>query len=691
MTDSRMNIIARVDDQFSRPLAGLRDQLKGLSAPGPFAELRKNFQGVHSIVQGVNANLRGVLPVLDGIGIRSVGVAGAIAGIGLSLRNFGTGVENVSMLSREVGVATNRLRAWVAAGERFGLSADAVKNGFKAFADGMFDVRKRTVGAYNDLRQLNLAGLAEDLAKSLTNEEALERVFRELPKIPSPVMRRRVLRILGLPEEWSSISDELHGQVRAFVDRMEKENARIGDSALSSAKRFNDAWSSMERRVEAAKHRLLAPAMEITLGLADVLNTPIDELDDGKGRPNSALRQRRAQLLSRKRILEDREALNEGPEGEAGQGARTRQRIEELNRELRTLGEEIRKLNRGDAIIQKQSMFGGPENSPVAKFMLASLMAGRGGGGGFGGGGSGDFVPDRAAGGDRASRGGFVPRIVPDGGFVPRIETPRIGGGGGIGEAIGRVRSLFAQDGEGGAVPRDERERVQRLMRRLVQAHGWTPEAAATAAGQAVEESRVLPNGRPGDRGTAFGMFQWRHGRFAALQRFAASRGKPWTDFDTQVDFFNHERQNGTPGAHTPSGLERNWHALTDLGQGNRAGYFFERYAGGIQGQRLGHAMSALRAWRAGGGTGLSRLPDSEVVSDAPGRRPGDALMGRAFGQGAAAPQAIQNSGTVHVYLAPGLEHTRARVSMDGLFNESKVSRGGRHMASATEGGSAAP
>lgn len=39
----------------------------------------------------------------------------------------------------------------------------------------------------------------------------------------------------------------------------------------------------------------------------------------------------------------------------------------------------------------------------------------------------------------------------------------------------------------------------------------------------------------------ASGLAQWYQGRFTNLQSFAASKGKEWSDFDTQLEFFKHE------------------------------------------------------------------------------------------------------------------------------------------------------
>jgi hypothetical protein len=71
---------------------------------------------------------------------------------------------------------------------------------------------------------------------------------------------------------------------------------------------------------------------------------------------------------------------------------------------------------------------------------------------------------------------------------------------------------------------------------------GWAPHQAAAIVGHAQQESYL--DLRPhvvGDGGSAFGIIQWRLDRFDNLKKFAASRGKPWEDFETQVRFINKE------------------------------------------------------------------------------------------------------------------------------------------------------
>lgn len=91
-------------------------------------------------------------------------------------------------------------------------------------------------------------------------------------------------------------------------------------------------------------------------------------------------------------------------------------------------------------------------------------------------------------------------------------------------------------------------ERKQRAIARLTE-KGYTPHAAEGIADNLFDES-AFNTKAVGDNGTAFGIAQWRGPRFQNLKKFAASKGTDWHDFDTQVDFVDHEMRTGSdPGA----------------------------------------------------------------------------------------------------------------------------------------------
>lgn len=85
--------------------------------------------------------------------------------------------------------------------------------------------------------------------------------------------------------------------------------------------------------------------------------------------------------------------------------------------------------------------------------------------------------------------------------------------------------------------------RSQQIIQKF-EAAGYTHEQAAAAAGHIYHESGNNPNAVH-DGGIGLGIAGWNGDRLENLKKFAADRGKPVNDFDTQVDFAIHELDHG--------------------------------------------------------------------------------------------------------------------------------------------------
>lgn len=159
-------------------------------------------------------------------------------------------------------------------------------------------------------------------------------------------------------------------------------------------------------------------------------------------------------------------------------------------------------------------------------------------------------------------------------------------------------------DGQGraGDVKGGEAMRVMAAMNYLVDKKGWTPEGAAIAVGNAMQESQVSSRGGVGDPNVPGGshkMFQWNNGknndtvngRWARAQAHAKAQGKTMDDFEVNLDFMDEERKRR-------SGLEAQWHKQTDLHNAGRLGHLYEGYGDQSEGTRVQNARDALAAYK---------------------------------------------------------------------------------------------
>jgi hypothetical protein len=82
---------------------------------------------------------------------------------------------------------------------------------------------------------------------------------------------------------------------------------------------------------------------------------------------------------------------------------------------------------------------------------------------------------------------------------------------------------------------------VATVQRRLFDL-GYSPVQVAGILGNLQQESgRNLDPNVVGDKGTAYGIAQWRGPRFEGLQSFAQQRGIDWRDPSLQADYIHHE------------------------------------------------------------------------------------------------------------------------------------------------------
>lgn len=119
---------------------------------------------------------------------------------------------------------------------------------------------------------------------------------------------------------------------------------------------------------------------------------------------------------------------------------------------------------------------------------------------------------------------------------------------------------------------------------------GFNPFSIAASLGNAQIENGLNTNGRPGDNGTAFGGFQWRHDRKQALDATAQKMGLPWDDPRVQAKHWYNEQE----GSESRWGLKN----AQDIEGATRAGISALRPAGWTsQNPAAGHAYgNRLRA-----------------------------------------------------------------------------------------------
>ncbi len=704
MADERLRLVAEVADQFTGPLDKLNTALRRTASTGTQTgkDLAKDFEGFHGTLGKATSALQGMLSPLQSLGVVGLGAGLGLGGIATALRSFSSGTQQLTILSKETGLAVNELRAFGALGERFGATADTMQGGVKRFSDEMSQLRRRYGEAYSGLQAMNLGELVEKLVNASNMKAALDAAMDALSNIGDPVKRRKIAEMLFGTDQIGAVAGQVTGK---YQEMMKEIQASIGSMSKETEKAAADFEKNMSRMGNAAERLKLN-----TLGpLLKGLNTIVESGDRNgiRGNAEAMAADLGARLTA---AVKQRDSLASDPVKNAEQ-------LKSLEKEIRNLTDTIRRSKDGagpsgvSAIPMSYS--GGGGGSGGAKIYNASYG---GGGGGFGGGGGyagggfggfGDLGPplNPRAGGSRGD-GGVPP--VPGGSYTPPL--PQDGGAlppaGGYTGNDGRRASRSGMSAAGRANVASWMD----FFRKPVDqgGMGYTEEQARGQIAMMQGESGLnLDPGAMGDkdrRGVphAFGTVQWSdakgNDRFPRLRALAAERGTAWQDRATQQEMYRREMMGRYKGVYNrirgaQTGEQSLWAGIVgyenpqqhSLAFGIRTPFLNRlrrdgagsAVAGVPPGDENGNFPNgAPRALKPRSMAGDASVPGqvAEPGGPAAGTRTGDAMMRRLYGDQAPVARGA-GKGTLHIEFSNPPAGMRPRASMDDLFSSTTISK----------------
>jgi len=187
----------------------------------------------------------------------------------------------------------------------------------------------------------------------------------------------------------------------------------------------------------------------------------------------------------------------------------------------------------------------------------------------------------------------------PMGGVNPVSSGGNNGSGGGSAQQAGFDGAEQAQRLNGG-----EKVAAEKIYERL-RKHGLTHAQAVGVIGNMQVEAPGLDTGAKFEEEGSFGLVQWRGGRLAGLEKFAADQGGEVTDYEIQVDYMMQELESSESGAYQ--------HLKGAQSPGEAAAVFdqyYERSSGEARDQRIANANSLAESIPNSGGDGSAS--DSE-------------------------------------------------------------------------------
>ncbi|MCJ2111918.1 hypothetical protein MKK64_11995, partial [Methylobacterium sp. E-025] len=264
MADERLRLVAEVTDQFTGPLDKLQTALRRTGAAGTQTgkDLKKDFEGFHGVLGKTNSALQSMTAPLSALGVAGLGASLSLTGIATALSGFSKGTQQLSILSKETGLAVDQLRAFGALGERFGVSAETMQSGVKNFSVQMEQLRRRWGQTYGDLQAMNLGDLVEKLVNAPNMQAALDAAMEALTKIGNPVKRREVAEKLFGVDQIGAVAGMVGDKYRVMVDEILKAQGTMTKETEKAASDFEKNLSRMGTAAERLKLNTFGPLLK---------------------------------------------------------------------------------------------------------------------------------------------------------------------------------------------------------------------------------------------------------------------------------------------------------------------------------------------------------------------------------------------------------------------------------------------
>jgi hypothetical protein len=250
--EETMKLVGQFVDKISTPFA---NTVKGFKSGGDtmvdthkkgMVHAREHAKAVRELYEQMRkakeTAIEVMKPAFEAIGVTAFSVAGAIAAVTSAVKSFGQTGQTLSFVNRQSGFMVGTIRALGDAGERFGVSQEAMNAGLVKFGVFMDQNARRAPDALNAWNQM--PGAWQRIGKSLVglNKEAqLDKVLNFIPSMKYMDQRRKLLAIMGLPEDWANLTKEESIKIRAAGDEYNRQHPL----ALENAAKTKEAWDSV--------------------------------------------------------------------------------------------------------------------------------------------------------------------------------------------------------------------------------------------------------------------------------------------------------------------------------------------------------------------------------------------------------------------------------------------------------------
>ncbi|MEH5897173.1 lytic transglycosylase domain-containing protein [Klebsiella pneumoniae] len=183
------------------------------------------------------------------------GVTVTAGGLMSLVKNTTSGLMDLSIQSKALGMSAKELDGWAKSAEAAGSSAEKITNVLKGFQDAK---QGATFGDFtNPLYEVapilrRLTGVEINTSKDDVPTIA-RKVFSALQKVKNPAMRRVLAERVGIDD--ATLQRNQEGQFLPDVDRLTKSSG-ITDASTKGAKEFTAAWAELGQNLDTVKNQI---------------------------------------------------------------------------------------------------------------------------------------------------------------------------------------------------------------------------------------------------------------------------------------------------------------------------------------------------------------------------------------------------------------------------------------------------
>ncbi|HBV2269855.1 TPA: lytic transglycosylase domain-containing protein [Klebsiella pneumoniae] len=182
------------------------------------------------------------------------GVTVTAGGLMSLVKNTTSGLMDLSIQSKALGMSAKELDGWAKSAEAAGSSAEKISAALQGFQDAK---QLAKVGVYDTPVQeaaIRLNSLTHDSFN--IRDDSAQTTFRKIldsaRKVTDPDIRRQILQLVGIDDAINQRNQE--GQFLPDVDRLTKSSG-ITDASTKGAKEFTAAWAELNQSLETTKNQ----------------------------------------------------------------------------------------------------------------------------------------------------------------------------------------------------------------------------------------------------------------------------------------------------------------------------------------------------------------------------------------------------------------------------------------------------